>query len=162
MPSWTSTVSPGAEAASAALMVVYGPSHWSTTRVSALAGAALSASAASATAIDLPPMRVTLSAGELAAQELSRAGARKRLGDHRVGLGDLEPRQALGDMGAQLVGAGCRRPGAQPHERRDGLAPLGVGPSQDRGLEHRGVRLEARLDLGGRDVLAAGDDRVGL
>src|SRR4051794_12813912 len=134
MPSWTSTVSPGADAASAALMVVYGPSHWSTTRVAALAGAALSASAASAIAIDLPPMRATLSGGQLAAQELSRAGARKRFGDHGVGLGDLEPRQAPGDVGAQLVGGRRRRAGAQAHERRDRLAPLGVGPSQDGGL----------------------------
>ena len=37
-----------------------------------------------------------------------------------------------------------------------------VGAADDRGLEDGGVRLQDRLDLGGRDVLAAGDDRVGL
>ena len=40
------------------------------------------------------------------------------------------------------------------------LAPLRVGPGDDRGFEHRRVRRERALDLDRRDVLAARDDDV--
>ena len=44
----------------------------------------------------------------------------------------------------------------------DRLAPLGVRAAEHAGLGHRRVLEQHRLDLGGRDVLAAGDDRVDL
>ncbi|MCP9977519.1 hypothetical protein LUX32_07590 [Actinomadura madurae] len=49
---------------------------------------------------------------------------------------------------------------AQHHERGDALSPLEVRDSRDSALEHRFVAHEHLLDLGGRDVLTAPDDRV--
>ena len=42
----------------------------------------------------------------------------------------------------------------------DELAPSGVGQTEDGGFEDGGVRVEDVLDLGGEDLLAAGDDHV--
>ncbi len=60
---------------------------------------------------------------------------------------------------AQLLRVGGR---AQHDARRDRLPPLRVRAAEHAGVGDGGVREQRRLDLGGRDVLAAGDDRVGL
>ena len=76
-----------------------------------------------------------------------------------ISLGTLKRRQARRAPRAQLLGLelGVGHDGGD-----DRLAPLRVRAAVDGGLDHVGVRLEHRLDLGGRHVLAAGDDRVGL
>ncbi len=76
-------------------------------------------------------------------------------------LGDLVGRERPRAVGAQLLRRG-RRAGARDDDRRHGLAPLRVAASEHSRLEHLRVRLEHRLDLDRRDVLAAADDRVGL
>ena len=49
---------------------------------------------------------------------------------------------------------------AQHHEAERRLAPFIVRDADDATVEHRGVLLEYRLDVGGKDVLAAGEDHV--
>src|ERR1700722_6364658 len=107
------------------------------------------------------PSRFVPNQEQLLAQELARAGARQRLLDEQHLLGHLVSGELASTMGAQRLTVGDRpRP---PHDdRRDGLAPVLIGAGHDRRLEHVGVGLEHRLDLRGRDVLAAADDRVGL
>ena len=76
-----------------------------------------------------------------------------------ISLGTLNRRQALRAPRAQLLGLDVGIGDDGCHDR---LAPLGVRAAVDGRLDHVGVRLEHRLDLGRRHVLAAGDDRVGL
>ena len=61
-------------------------------------------------------------------------------------------------MAAQL--GGIVRLLAQHHGAVDGLAPLRVRAAEDAGLGDGRMGEQRGLDLGGRDVLAAGDDRV--
>ena len=76
-------------------------------------------------------------------------------------LGTLCAGEPAGAVGTQRLTVE-HRPRPRHDDRRDGLAPVLVGAGHDRRLEHVGVGLEHRLDLRGRDVLAAADDRVGL
>ena len=55
---------------------------------------------------------------------------------------------------------GQRGAGADDDERVRHLAPPLVGMADDGGLEDVGVFVEHALDLGGGDVLPAGDDHV--
>ena len=78
-----------------------------------------------------------------------------------IALGTLKPARRAAAVRAQLLGvrgapsrSTTAATTASPHSR--------VGAAEDAGLGHRGMLLEHRLDLGGRDVLAAADDRVGL
>ena len=74
-------------------------------------------------------------------------------------LGHLERRQARGAVGAQILLGDVG-----PHDDggHHGLAPLAARDAVHGGLGDRRMRLEDGLDLGRRDVLAAGHDRVGL
>ena len=54
------------------------------------------------------------------------------------------------------------RAGTRHDHRGDALAPLDVRQADHRDLFHGAVRIEHRLDLGRRDVLAAADDHVVL
>src|ERR687887_1265736 len=69
----------------------------------------------------------TRRSAQRAAQELPRRGAGKR-GDELEPLRDLVTRQGLGAVAAQLVRS-CRGAIPQYDQRREGLLPLGVGPS---------------------------------
>ena len=95
----------------------------------------------------------------LAAQDLARRGLGHLVGhDHE--LGRLERAEPLAHPLAHVVDVDLLDAGPQRDHRRDPLAvPLVV--EADDGGDGDGVVLEQRvLDLGGRDVLAAADDRV--
>ncbi len=95
------------------------------------------------------------------AQQLARACARQRLVGRDELLGHLVRRERAGAVRAQLLDVQPLA-GARDDDRRHGLAPLRVEAAEHSRLEHPRMRLEHGLDLGGRDVLAAADDRVGL
>ncbi len=82
----------------------------------------------------------------------------------------VEPRERGRHLEARERGAGVRSKrtvarvagaGLQHDRRHRDMAPRLVRPGDDRGLGDRGVGLEHRLDLRGRDVLPAPDDAVG-
>ena len=78
-----------------------------------------------------------------------------------IRFGTLNPASRALAPGREFVGA--RRLARHEDDARDDrLAPARVRLAVDGGLGDRGVLREDRLDLLGSDVLAAGDDRVGL
>ncbi len=86
------------------------------------------------------------------------------------GSGSAASSKRLGTLYGASARAQCARSSststlsarARHDDRRDRLAPLRVRAAEHGRLEHLRMRLEHGLDLGGRDVLAAADDRVGL
>ena len=90
-------------------------------------------------------------------------GVRGSCVDELERLRDLVAREPLGAVLAQLGGARRR---ARPRGTTSAVTDSphsGCGAARTRAASAtRGVLLEHRLDLGGRDVLAAGDDRVAL
>ena len=88
-------------------------------------------------------------------------GVRGSSADPLERLRHLVAGEPLRAVVAQLGGVG-RRVGRGHEQRGHRLAPLRVRAGEHRRLGDAGVLLQHRLDLGGRDVLAAGHDRVGL
>ena len=87
---------------------------------------------------------------------------RGSLGDEAIALGTLKPRQPGTTVRAQLV-VGAAGAVAQHDRRDDRLAPLRrPGGRRPPASATAGCARQHRLDLGRGDVLAAGDDRVGL
>src|ERR1044071_8347786 len=117
-----SMASPGDAASSASVIVVYGPAWASTARVVAASdvpGAAMLRTAAVMAASRTFPMVRTLYRWKVPAQELPGGGARERVRDQDVVLGDLEAGQALGDVRAERVGGRRRLRVARADERDD-------------------------------------------
>src|SRR5690242_2460993 len=100
--------------------------------------------------------------GEVAAKELSGGGAWQWAGEMNS-AGEL----VAGETRAQEVQQGGRGDGrrggagAEANEGDGNLAPGGIGDAADTRLGDIGMREQGGLDLGGIDVLAAGDDEVG-
>ncbi len=63
----------------------------------------------------------SLRRAQVAAQELAGGGPRQWVGDHDVGLGDLEAREPGGAVDAEVVGGGRLGVVTGPDERDDGL-----------------------------------------
>src|SRR5262249_26784673 len=97
---------------------------------------------------------------EILAEDLAHRVLRQ-LGQETDDLRLLEARQPLAAEFAEALG-GHRLSRPEHDTPRDPLTPLQISqPAHRRPLDTR-MRLQDRLDLGGRDVLASADDHVVL